>query len=113
MSYLNNHDTLDQVVVLLGDMPNVTGPQIEHMIAAAAAPETRAVMSECDGVLAPTALFKQDLFDALSTISGDRGAKSVFTSLSSGAVSIPISRHSAMDVDRIADLERIKEVSHV
>ncbi|MEO1660590.1 MAG: NTP transferase domain-containing protein [Pseudomonadota bacterium] len=113
MSYLNNHDELDQVVVLLGDMPNVTGPQIEHMIAAAEAPETRAVMSECDGVLTPPALFKQDLFDALSTISGDRGAKSVFTSLSSGAVTISISRHSAMDVDRVADLERIKEVSHV
>lgn len=100
---------IDQVIVLLGDMPFVDAPHIEALRVSADVPSTNCVMSECGGILSPPALFKRSHFKALSTLAGDRGAKAVFQSVEHGAMTIPIQPDHAADIDNAADLLRAKE----
>ena len=111
LNHLSSED-IDQIIVLLGDMPNLSRDQIEALLLRAEADDVDAIMCESAGVLSPPALFKRTLFDALSAVTGDRGAKSVFLSLTAGAETISVSPGQIMDVDRVADLERAKELSH-
>ncbi len=111
MSYLRDQQSIDQIVVLLADMPNISWQQVEQTISVAERPDIHAVMTECNDVLSPPALFKKNLFEALSSVTGDRGAKSVFQSLAVGVETIKVSAAAAMDVDHVADLERLKELS--
>ena len=105
-------DEIDQIVILLGDMPYVPHAHIDAVLTAAANPSTQAIMSETNETLSPPALFKRELFAALTRLSGDRGAKSVFLDLSDGTQTIALSEHAAMDIDCLADLARAKEIEH-
>lgn len=106
---VQNDPAIDQVIVLLGDMPFVDAQHIEALRVSADVPSTSCVMSECEGILSPPALFKRSHFETLSTLSGDRGAKAVFQSVDHGAMTIPIRPDHAADIDNAADLLRAKE----
>jgi len=103
---------IDQVLILLGDMPRVPSAHISTLLDAATAPKIKAIMSDCEGVLSPPALFKRDLFDALLTLTGDRGAKSVFEVTAHSKATVPLSAEHGADIDFVADLLRAMESEH-
>lgn len=101
--------TIDQVIVVLADMPFTPAAHLHVLREAADTPACTAVMSETDGLLGPPALFKREHFAALTRLEGDQGAKAVFLNLSEGAVTRPLAKEYAMDVDRVEDLAKLKE----
>ena len=60
--------------------------------------------------LLPPALFKRSHFEALSNLSGDRGAKAVILSLGLGAERISLPAAQAIDIDRVEDMKGLKEL---
>lgn len=102
----------EQVILLLGDMPYVPASHLEAIQALAEQDQVTAIMSDCDGVLCPPALFKRKHFQALTEVTGDRGAKSVFLALTDGALTIPLSTQHGKDIDRVADLKEPSEIEH-
>ena len=106
---IQNNPDIDQVILLLGDMPNVPSDHLDAISKLADHRHISAIMSECEGVLSPPAMFKRTHFDALSKLTGDQGAKSVFLSLESGCATVRFSAEQAQDIDLVADLERLSE----
>lgn len=112
MNVLQSRDEIDQVVIMLGDMPNVPQNHLSEILAQAANPSIQTVMTESGGALCPPALFKRGLFDELMALSGDRGAKSVFLNSDSDTATIPLSNLEGIDIDCVDDLSRAKEFEH-
>lgn len=112
MAVLQPRDEIDQVVILLGDMPNVPQSHLSEILAQAANPSVHAIMTESGGTLSPPALFKRSQFEALMALSGDRGAKSVFLNSDAMTATIPLSKLEGMDIDCVDDLSRAKEIEH-
>lgn len=106
---LNEMSSIDQVIVVLADMPFVPPSHIYALRDCADIPGVTCVMSNCSGVLSPPALFKRKHFEALATLSGDRGAKAVFLSLEHGNRTVDLAVQSAVDIDVVADLDRALE----
>ncbi|NQY14032.1 MAG: NTP transferase domain-containing protein [Henriciella sp.] len=112
MAHLRGRTDIDQVLILLGDMPNVPAQHLDDMLSRALDTEVQTIMSESDGVLGPPALFKRQHFDRLAALSGDQGAKAIFSESESGAQTIKLSPFEAMDIDRVEDLSRAMESEH-
>src|SRR5262249_28279463 len=87
--------SIDRVLVLLGDMPFVTDAHLEKLLTASTAD---AVISEANGVRLPPALFKRACFEALLSLRGDQGARHVFAGTANAKVII-IDPESARDID--------------
>ena len=102
--------SIDQVMIVLADMPNVRGAHLRALLQAATS-NIQAVMSLSEGTLMPPALFRRDQFADLKKLSGDRGAKSVFDGLTSTAT-VNLSPEAAIDIDTRQDLERVKELAN-
>ena len=109
---LEPDDDIDQIVFLLGDMPLVSSSHIAEMLRQACHPSVRAIMTACDEIRTPPALFKRDMFQALSGLTGDRGAKSVFNNMKTGAMTLRVPMTAGLDIDCVADLERARETEH-
>lgn len=111
IAYLERQSDVDQVIVLLGDMPFVPADHIQNLIDTTASKDVCAAMTEADGVLCPPALFKRDQFEALKRLTGDAGARSVFQTLSQTRT-VKLPDHLAMDIDRVEDLKRAEGLEH-
>lgn len=109
---LNDHPNVDQVIVLLGDMPFVPASHYDALRERAEAASITAILSESDGRLSPPALFKRDHFEAMMTLSGDRGAKALFKGLTCARDTIALAPDHAVDIDQVADLTRLEERAH-
>ncbi len=101
---------VDQVIILLGDMPFVSRAHLDAIHQRASASSISAIMSDSDGTLLPPALFKPAHFEALKNLTGDRGAKAVFLSLGLGAERIALPAAQAIDIDRVEDMKGLKEL---
>ena len=108
---LSSNPDVDQVILLLGDMPDIPKSHLSRMLKLAEQNRVTAIMSECDGVLCPPALFKRKHFQDLAKLTGDRGAKSVFVAQKSGTLTLPLAKTHGRDIDRIADLTPIVETT--
>lgn len=109
---LSSNPDVDQVILLLGDMPHIPESHLSQMLKLAEQNRVTAIMSECDGVLCPPALFKRKHFEDLAQLTGDRGAKSVFLAQTSGTVTLPLAKTHGRDIDRVADLKPVAETAH-
>ncbi len=103
---------IDQVIIMLADMPFIPASHLGVMRRAADNPSCSALMTEADGTLCPPALFKREHFSALTGLSGDQGAKSVFLKLGIGSQTCALAKDLAVDIDNLADLARVKEATH-
>lgn len=112
MEHLKAMPEIDQIIILLADMPNIPARHIDQMIKLASDANVKTIMSESDQVLCPPALFKRDAFDALSGITGDRGAKSIFLDIEHGRRTLTLSPRQAIDIDCTDDLSRALENEH-
>ena len=103
---------IDQIVVLLADMPYVPEAHVQSMIRCASLPSVSAIMTDADGVLVPPALVKKSHFEALCEMSGDRGAKAYFLGLETGTLTMRLAADLAVDIDTVVDLNRLREAEY-
>ena len=109
---LSTHSTIDQVIIILADMPFVPPEHLRSVLSSADIPGATCVMSSHNSVLSPPALFKREHFQMLSTLSGDRGAKAAFVAIEHGNRTVDLAPSHAADIDITADLERALETTH-
>ena len=101
---------IDQVIILLADMPDIPENHLRKLQRLTAA-GADAAMSEAAGKLLPPAIFTRSTFAALMQVEGDRGAKGVFEALDNTA-SAPLAPAAAFDIDTIQDLKSAEEALH-
>lgn len=97
------------VIILLGDMPLITDNHLMQMLTLASGKD--AVMSRGPEALMPPAIFTRPSFPALMALTGDKGARSVFETLSNTAT-LPLAENQALDIDTCADLTRASGGAH-
>jgi molybdenum cofactor cytidylyltransferase len=70
---------VDAAVILLGDMPEVTGTDVDRLLAAFDPEEGRAIVRavSTDGTGGHPVLFGRRFFEALRGLEGDRGARAI------------------------------------
>lgn len=90
-------------LIILADMPEVSQRHLRALRQAIAAGRS-AVFSRNGKTLTPPAAFARDVFDRLTKLRGDKGARGLFATLA-GAGAIEIDPYEAMDIDTVADLE--------
>jgi len=100
--------THDAVVFALGDMPRVRPETVDALVAAWRAGERSALAPRYDGQRGNPVLFDREHFDALATVSGDTGGRSVFRNApNSGFVDVD-DPGVRVDVDTRADLDALR-----
>lgn len=112
LAALERHPDVDQIIVLLGDMPFVPVSHFDALRERAQAASITAILSDSNGRLSPPALFKRVHFDNLGHLTGDRGAKALFNGLNQGRDTIALDPEHAVDIDQVADLTRLEETAH-
>ena len=104
-------DGADAALVLLGDMPKVSETHLLALHREYRLGRT-AVMSSAGNILCPPAIFHHSVFEALTQLGGDQGAKALFKSLDTTA-SVILPDKEAIDIDTRADLTQAEGLAHV
>jgi molybdenum cofactor cytidylyltransferase len=101
---------IDGVLVALGDMPGITGDDIDRLIAGFAPKEGRAILVPTfQGKRGNPVLFALDLVPELAEVEGDAGAKHVIGRHSDEVAEVEIgSRRIFLDVDTPEALAQIR-----
>lgn len=97
-------------MIMLADMPGLPDSHM-HALRDELTPDRSGVMSSCDGTLLPPAIFSRHVFDQLTRLDGDTGAKCVFRALEKTAV-VELAPQHAVDIDTTTDLERLEGLIH-
>ena len=105
--HIKQHTEAKAALILLADMPRISAEHVLSIVSALTG-STTAVMSKADNVLMPPALFAREHFDDLSQLESAGSARSLFMSLPNTSI-VPMTRHEAMDVDTVDDLEQMRE----
>ncbi len=108
MDYLQDQTGIEQVIIMLADMPHIPDTHLEALLKQRAN-GYEAVMTESAGTLLPPALFGKAAFKALRDLEADGGAKSVFLRLTNTAT-VPLNPELAKDIDYVEDLLRAREL---
>jgi len=94
---------VDALLILLADMPFVSGAHLRGLLGQAAAHPTLPVFSiASDGIAQPPTLFPASFFGALASQEGDKGARA----LSHGAALLECPADQLFDVDTMDDLAK-------
>ncbi|MDP1028518.1 nucleotidyltransferase family protein [Sphingomonas sp. KR1UV-12] len=95
------------VLIVLADMPRVTAAHIGRLLDAADSSD--AVVASSDGrEPKPPVLFGRDRFDALLSLTGDRGARDLIRA----GHHVVTSPAELIDIDTPEDLERLRRAVH-
>ena len=99
----------DGVLVLLGDMPKLTGAHIDRLIAAFDTVEGREIIVPvCRGKAGNPVLFGRRFFPALKALSGDTGARALIGENSEAVCEVAVDDDAIfVDVDTPAALARL------
>ncbi len=95
----------DAVVIVLADMPFVTGEMIAALVRRYRETRGRLVVSHYGEVQAPPTLYDRALFDELLAIPGERGAKEVVQRHAQEALVLSWPRSALRDIDAPGDYE--------
>ena len=91
------------VLIALADMPRVTATHIHRLLDTAEGRD--AVVASSDGAKpCPPAIFGADRFTALLELQGDAGARAMIAA----GRHVIASEHELLDIDRPADLDRLR-----
>lgn len=99
------HREASGVLVLLGDQPRVGGTALKRMIALHRDQPRRILATAHSDTAGPPALFPRDLFDALASCCGERGARDLLQA--HAARLLLLHDIDARDVDTRDDLSRL------
>lgn len=90
----------DAALILLGDMPGVTGEMIDRMIETArASPNGSIILATFDGKRGNPVLWPRSMFEALTLISGDVGARHLLGEHAGHLVTVELGPAAGFDVD--------------
>jgi len=103
--------SLDGAVVALCDQPAFTRSTVAQLLEKAPSPlEGRIVAAQYQGRLGSPALFSRTYFEALSSLSGDAGARHVISTAQTAGHVIPVNLPElAFDLDTPADFDRLNQ----
>ena len=96
----------DAIVVMLADQPLVTADHLHALEDEWGGKPGRIVASAYAGTNGPPALFGSTHFDALSLLSGDRGARAVVETNAQAVVTVAF-EPASIDIDTPSDLEAV------
>ncbi len=100
----------DGILVALGDMPAVTGAHIDRLLACFDPGDDRCVVASTKGDASmPPAVFARGMADELARLTGDQGARPLLRK----AVRVVVAEDELIDVDTLADLERLSKRSEM
>ena len=97
----------DAVLLLLADQPLVTVSHLQDLEQAWRESPGSIVASAYAKTCGPPVIFPARFFDALSSLSGDKGARAVIDAHQDAVIGIPF-EGAAIDVDTPSDLERVQ-----
>lgn len=100
---------LDAVVITLCDQPFVDVRTIDRLVETFANSGTQMVAAKYDGVAGVPALFSRVMFDALSRLEGDKGARDLLRDPEASIATIQI-EEAAIDIDTLDDIGRLKRL---
>lgn len=88
-------------LVLLGDMPRISAPLLDALIAAHGLhPEAKAVAPLFEGARGNPVLIARALFASVATLTGDRGARALLAAAANEVVEVPVADAAVIfDVD--------------
>jgi molybdenum cofactor cytidylyltransferase len=96
---------VDAVVLSLVDQPWVDEALLARLVHTAETHPDRAIVAAASGpVLGAPALFRRTVFDELTTLTGDEGARAIVRRDRSRVVAVP-AHQAAFDIDRPEDLD--------
>lgn len=96
------------LVMLLGDMPLVQPATIAQVARAALDSPGGAAAADLEGRPGHPVAFSRRHFPRLANLEGDEGGRVILAELGPAVALVPAPAYSALDVDRPADLERIR-----
>ena len=97
----------DAVLVVLADQPLITAEHLDTLIDSWTGAADEIVATAFSGISGPPALFASDCFDALASLNGDSGARSLLQDprFTIREVAFP---DAAIDIDEPGDLNRLQ-----
>ena len=98
---------ISAVVIMLCDQPLITTENINELAAKFAATQNSIIASRYNGVSGVPALFSSEMFDALSQIEGDKGARDLIRERMASIETIEM-REAAVDIDTPGDAELLE-----
>ena len=96
----------DAVLILLADQPLITIDHLSSLQEAWLMSPASIVATQFDGTSGPPVIFPASCFDALLTLQGDRGARSIIENNEDTVVKVAF-EDAAIDIDTPEDLERL------
>ncbi|HKY98787.1 MAG TPA: NTP transferase domain-containing protein, partial [Gemmatimonadaceae bacterium] len=99
---IDDADTIDGVLITLGDQPLVDGSCLGRLISAFDE-KHRIVAASYNDIAGAPVLFGREHLDFLKQISGDKGARQLLARMTS-VTRIPM-REAALDIDEARDLQ--------
>lgn len=96
------------LVIVLADMPFVTGAMLRAMVESYRATRAPVVVSRYGDVEAPPTLFDRSVFPELVTLEGDRCARQVARRHQAGGAFVTWAADALQDLDVAADYERVR-----
>jgi molybdenum cofactor cytidylyltransferase len=97
----------DAVVVLLADQPLITSAHIDALIATWSGDEFAIVATAYAGTTGVPALFARGCFESLLELTGDQGARALFSNERFDVQTIAF-EDAAIDIDTVDDLTRLE-----
>ncbi len=110
MRIIQNDPSIEQVIIILADMPLVPASHLKALIDAQLETSAAALMTKAGDILCPPALFQREAFQALIGLEADQGAKKVFLGMEN-TQTMDVDPALIIDVDRVADLQRAMELT--
>ena len=96
----------DAALILLADQPLITIDHLSSLQEAWLASPASIVTTEFDGTSGPPVIFPASYLDALLTLQGDRGARSIIKDSEDTVIKVAF-EDAAIDIDTPEDLERL------
>ena len=94
------------LVITLCDQPFVSAETINRLVRKFAETRVPMIAAEYDGVAGVPALFSREMFDALSKLDGDKGARDLLRNPNARVETIEM-EEAAVDVDTHGDIDRL------
>jgi molybdenum cofactor cytidylyltransferase len=98
---------IDAVVITLCDQPFVDTRVINRLASKFTESDKLMIAAEYDGVAGVPALFSREMFDAISRLEGDKGARDLIRAPNASIETIEI-KEAAIDIDTLDDIGRLK-----
>jgi len=98
---------IDALIIMLCDQPFVDAHTIGHLVATFKQSQKHIVAAKYAGVVGVPALFSREMFEALSELQGDKGARDLIRDPDAAVETIEI-EEAAIDIDSRDDVERFE-----